>query len=300
MDLYSCSASLLVIAEDLPQTEKFINSRTGRGLATIVFEDPYLFLARASSYIDSINKIQTNKVDIHPSATVDKSVVLKKGVKIGAGCVLESDVLIGEFSVINSLSFIGRGSVLGSNCLLHPKSTVLSYVAIGENVILHSGAVIGSDGFGYTKNKKNTWEKIPQKGSVIIGNDVEIGANTTIDRGTFDATIVGSRSKLDNQVHIAHNVKIGKDTVIAGCVGVAGSAEIGNQCQIGGAAGILGHLKICDKTIIGPMSLVTSNISKSGKYVGIYPIQTDREWKRSSYLIKKLDSLRKKFFTVKN
>ena len=298
-DIFECNASLLILSKDHNEIKSVLNHRTALGLATIIVDNPYLFFARASLHIANIKKTRSSKIGIHSSATVDKSVILKKGVCIGPGCIVEANVVIGDFSVVCASTFIGRGSVLGENCFVHPKTTILSDVILGNNVILHSGSVLGSDGFGYVQNKQNSWEKIPQNGSVVIGDNVEIGANTTIDRGTFDSTVISAGSKIDNQVHIAHNVKIGKDTVIAGCVGVAGSAEIGNQCQIGGAAGILGHLKVCDKTIVGPMSLVMSDISKPGKYVGIYPLQTDRDWKRSSYLIKKLNALRKKLLTVK-
>jgi UDP-3-O-[3-hydroxymyristoyl] glucosamine N-acyltransferase len=299
-DILNCSASLLVIGQDQLESKKIVNVRLSYGLATIICAEPYLFFVRASSHINKSFNTPKTEINIHPTATVDKSVVLKKGVRIGAGCVIEPEVSIGEFSIISSLSFIGTKSIVGSNCLFHPRSTVLSDVIIGKNVILHSGCIIGSDGFGYLINNESSWEKIPQSGSVNIGDNVEIGANTTIDKGTFDSTTINSGCKVDNQVHIAHNVTIGKDTAIAGCVGIAGSAEIGDQCQIGGATGILGHLKICDKTVIGPMSLVLSDITKSGKYVGVYPLQTDREWKRSSSIVRNLDSLRKKLFRAKN
>ena len=299
-EIYDSYASFLVIRQDQPDKQKIINARVSRGMTTVVHLNPYLFFIRATEHINMIKNSFDSEIHIHPSAVVDKSVVVKKGVKIGAGCVIEAEVTIGEFSNINALSFVGKKSCIGSNCYFHPRSTILSHIVIGNNVILHSGCVVGSDGFGYILNEKSCWEKIPQNGFVIIGDNVEIGANTTIDKGTFNSTTVKSGAKLDNQVHVAHNVIIGNNTAIAGCVGIAGSAEIGNNCQIGGAAGILGHLKICDKTIIGPKSLVLSDISTPGKYVGVYPLQTDRAWKRSISIVKKLDSLRKKLFIAKN
>ncbi len=299
-EIYSCNASLLVIYKEQPEVNKIIRTRTTRGLATVTYLDPYLFFAQASTLINNFSLDSNTQIDIHPSAIVDKSVVLKKGVQIGPGCVIEPEVKIGEFSKIKALSFIGKKSTIGSKCFLHPRTTVLSNVFVGDNVIFHSGSVVGSEGFGYVLDANDNWVKLPQDGYVRICDNVEIGANTTIDKGTFDSTTINSGTKLDNQVHIAHNVKVGKNTAIAGCVGVAGSADIGNQCQIGGAAGILGHLKICDKAVIGPMSLVLSNINKPGKYVGVYPLQTDKEWKRSSSIIRKLNALRKKLFTVKN
>ncbi len=299
-EITECSASLLILGEKVQEIHTTIERRTKNGLSTIVFENPYLFFARASAYILNKNRTLSCKIVIHPTAIVHDSVILKKGVQIGPGCVVEAQAIVGEFSVINALSFIGKNSVIGSNGYFHPRSTVLSNVIMGDNVILHSGSVIGSDGFGFVLNKQNIWEKIPQTGFVKIGNNVEIGSNTTIDKGTFEATKISSGAKLDNQVHVAHNVSIGENTVIAGCVGIAGSAKIGNKCQIGGAAGILGHLEICDSVIIGPMSLVLSNITKAGKYVGIYPLQTDRDWKKSSSIIKKLNSLRNKLFRAKN
>ena len=299
--IYDSPATLLVINQDQQEKQRIINSRASQGLTTVVYIDSYLFFIRATAHINMTNESHNdNEIFIHPTAVVDKSVVLKQGVKIGAGCIIEAGASIGEFSNINALTFIGKKCLIGSYCYFHPRSTILSNVIIGDNVILHSGCVIGSDGFGFVSNEDKCWEKVPQNGFVTICDNVEIGANTTIDKGTFNSTTIKSGAKLDNQVHIAHNVIIGKDTVIAGCVGIAGSTEIGENCQIGGAAGILGHLKICDKTIIGPKSLVLSNIDVPGKYVGVYPLQTDREWKRSISIVKKLDSLRKKLFIAKN
>ena len=299
-NIYDLRATFLVIGDNQPEKVKIINHRTSKGMTTVVHSDPYLFFIRTTEYITTNKNNFNSEIQIHPTAVVDKSAILKKGVKIGAACVVEAGVVIGQFSTVNALSFIGRNSLIGSNCLLHPRSTILSNIKIGNNVILHTGCVIGSDGFGYILNENSCWEKVPQNGFVFIGDDVEIGANTTIDKGTFDSTIIKSGSKLDNLVHVAHNVTIGKNTAIAGCVGIAGSAEIGDNCQIGGAAGILGHLKICDKTTVGPKSLVMADINIPGKYVGVYPLQTDKEWKRSISIVKQLDSLRKKLFTAKN
>jgi UDP-3-O-[3-hydroxymyristoyl] glucosamine N-acyltransferase len=158
---------------------------------------------------------------------------------------------------------------------------------------VHSGAVIGADGFGFAPQPDGAWMKIPQVGGVVIGNDVEIGANTTIDRGTLEDTSIGHGVKLDNQIQIAHNVVIGDHTAMAACVGIAGSARIGAHCQIGGAAGILGHLSIADGTIIGPMSLVMSGIDKAGKYVGVYPLAAQADWEKSAAAVRRLPELRR-------
>jgi UDP-3-O-[3-hydroxymyristoyl] glucosamine N-acyltransferase len=171
--------------------------------------------------------------------------------------------------------------------------TVYHECIIGERAILHSGAVIGADGFGFAPQPDRSWLKIPQLGRVRIGHDVEIGANTTIDRGTLDDTVIGNGVKLDNQIQVAHNVTIGDHTAIAACVGIAGSASIGAYCQIGGAAGILGHLSIAEGTIIGPMSLVTSSIELPAKYVGVYPLQAQGDWEKSAAIIRRLPELRR-------
>jgi UDP-3-O-[3-hydroxymyristoyl] glucosamine N-acyltransferase len=168
---------------------------------------------------------------------------------------------------------------------------VLEDCSIGARGIVHSGTVIGSDGFGFAR-EDGRWSKIPQLGAVVIGDDVEIGANCTIDRGALDDTVIGDGCKLDNLIQIAHNVRIGEHTALAGCVGVAGSAVIGARCMIGGSAGILGHLEICDDVVISAMSLVTRSIDRPGFYSGVFPLMPNADWERSAATLRQLPALR--------
>jgi UDP-3-O-[3-hydroxymyristoyl] glucosamine N-acyltransferase len=213
---------------------------------------------------------------------------------IGPKAVIGDDCDIGAGVVIEEGVRIGMGS------LIYPRVTLYKDVMIGDRAIIHSGAVIGADGFGFAPQADRSWAKIPQVGGVRIGNDVEIGANTTIDRGTLDDTLIGHGVKLDNQIQIAHNVSIGDHTAIAACVGIAGSASIGAYCQIGGAAGVLGHLQIADGTIIGPMSLVMSSIDQAGKYVGVYPLSAQSDWEKNAAALRRLPELRRQVQKLKS
>jgi UDP-3-O-[3-hydroxymyristoyl] glucosamine N-acyltransferase len=170
---------------------------------------------------------------------------------------------------------------------------VLDDCTLGARCIVHSGAVIGADGFGFAP-LDGQWIKIPQLGRVVIGDDVEIGANTTIDRGTMGDTVVESGVKMDNQIQIGHNCFVGANTVIAGCVGVAGSARIGRNCMIGGAAGISGHLSIADGCIIGPATVVSGSITTPGHYTGFFPIMKNREWEKAAAIVRQLEDLRRR------
>lgn len=261
-------------------------------------EDPYLYFARAATLLQRQQRIaNVAETVIAPSAVVHPSAVLGDRVRIA------DHVVIGPRCVIGSDTDIGAGCILdeavqiGSGALLHARVTVYSDVHIGDRAVIHSGVVIGADGFGFAPQANGAWLKIPQVGGVRIGDDVEIGANTAIDRGTLEHTVIGHGVKLDNQIQIAHNVRIGDHTAMAACVGVAGSAVIGAHCQIGGAAGILGHLSIADGTIIGPMSLVTSTIAQADKYVGVFPLQTQGEWEKSAAIVRRLPELRQQVRT---
>ncbi len=265
------------------------------GLTCTLIEtpDPYLYFARAATLMQRqmrIASVSTTQIAssaiVHPSAVIGRRVRIADQVVIGADCVVGDDADIGAGCILQGNIQIGAGA------LLHPRVTIYPDVRIGSRVVIHSGAVIGSDGFGFAPQSDESWMKIPQVGGVTIGDDVEIGANTSIDRGTLEDTVIGNGVKLDNQIQIAHNVKIGDHTAMAACVGVAGSAVIGAHCQIGGAAGILGHLSIADGTIIGPMSLVMSSIDASGKYVGVFPLQTQAQWEKSAATVRRLPQLR--------
>ncbi len=266
------------------------------GLSCPVIEtaDPYLYFAKASNFL--LSKVRSQSVSqtsIHPTALIDPSAQIGRRVRIGPHVVIESKAVIGDDTDLEAGCFIGAQAQIGAHCLLYPRVTVYAGCVIGSRAILHSGVVIGADGFGFAPQADRSWLKIPQLGCVRIGDDVEIGANTTIDRGTLDDTEIGNGVKLDNQIQVAHNVRIGDHTAIAACVGIAGSAVIGPYCQIGGAAGILGHLSIAQGVVIGPMSLVSSSIHEPGKYVGVYPLQTQSEWEKSAAIVRRLPEMRK-------
>ena len=227
---------------------------------------------------------------IHPSAQVASGFRLADGVSIGACAVIEDDVEIGVGSVIGAGCIIERGASIGTHCHLHSRATVAHSVQIGDRCILHPGAVIGSDGFGLVMHE-DRWYKIPQLGSVVIADDVEIGANTTIDRGALDNTVIEQGCKIDNQVHLAHNVRIGAHTAIAGCVGIAGSTVVGRYCQISGAVGIVGHITIADHVTLTGMSMVTKDIREPGVYSSGTPLLPNSKWRRLSARYKALDKL---------
>jgi len=253
-----------------------------------------LFFAKAAGWLNRRNRqALVPETVVHPSAILGHGVTLGHRVSIGPGVVVGSGVIIGGDTDVDASCILGEGVSIGAGSHLHPRVTIAAGCQIGARAVIHSGAVIGSDGFGFAPQPDRSWLKIPQMGGVLIGDDVEIGANTTIDRGTLDATVIEHGVKLDNQIQIAHNVVIGRHTAIAGCVGIAGSAKIGAFCQIGGAAGILGHLEIAEGTIIGPMSLVMSSIQEPGKYVGVYPLQHQADWEKSAALVRRLPELRR-------
>ena len=232
----------------------------------------------------------TDSDEIHPTAVVAETARLGKGVTVGALAVIEDGVEVGPGTSIGAGSIIERSAKIGSQCRLHSRVTLAPAVKLGDRCILHSGVVIGSDGFGLVMHEQQ-WQKIPQLGSVVIGDDVEIGANTTVDRGTLDDTVIERGCKLDNQIQVAHNVRIGAHTAIAACVGIAGSANIGCHCKISGAAVVLGHLTVTDNVTITAMSLVTKDIKESGVYSSGTPLLENSLWHRCNARYKSLDKL---------
>ncbi len=259
-------------------------------VAAIVVSNPYLAYAKIVSMLNPDKKSEggihpsaviADSAEIHPDASIAANSVIGSGVKIatgsniGPGCVIEKDV------------DIQKGTRLVANV------TLCHGVQIGSNVILHPGVVIGADGFGIA-NDQGVWRKVPQLGSVIIGDDVEIGANTTVDRGALEDTILGKGVKLDNQIQVGHNVTIGDHTAIAGCTGIAGSTHIGKDCAIGGAVSIVGHLVIADKVQITAASMVTQNIEEEGLYSSGTPLQTNNKWHRSYIRFRQLDEMLKR------
>lgn len=288
-DQLAVTRASLVILKDAAQARN-----AGLNCALIETDDPYLYFAQAATHLAHRTRAaQVTMTMVDPLASVDPSATVGARVRIGPHAVVGPKAVIGDDCDLAAGCIIGERVRIGPGSQLYPRVTVYHDCVIGQRAIIHSGAVIGADGFGFAPRPDRGWMKIPQVGAVRIGDDVEIGANTTIDRGTLEDTTIGNGVKLDNQIQIAHNVSIGDHTAMAACVGVAGSATIGAHCQIGGAAGILGHLHIADGTTIGPMSLVMSSIDSPGKYVGVYPLQPQSEWEKSAAIVRRLPELRR-------
>lgn len=256
-------------------------------LPRIISANPYAYFARVSALLNPFPEINPG---IHASAVIAEGAQIDPTASIGATAVIGAGAVIGAQSVIGEGCCIGDNVVIGSGVRLYPRVVIYYGCVIGDNLIAHSGVVIGSDGFGIAMDE-GRWVKIPQIGRVVIGNDVEIGANTTIDRGALDDTVIEDGVKLDNQIQIAHNVRIGAHTAIAGCVGIAGSTTIGKYCQIGGSAGILGHLKIADHVVISSFTLIGKSIREAGSYAGIFPFSKTDDWKRSAVHLRNLDEM---------
>ncbi len=241
--------------------------------------------------IDALGRQRYSKREgIHPSAQIADGAEIGEGVAIGALVVIEEGVEIGAGSSIGAGSLLEDGVRIGQRCHIHGRVTLASGSWLGDRCILHSGVVVGSDGFGLVMHEKQ-WRKVPQLGGVVIGDDVEIGANTTVDRGALDDTVIENGCKLDNQIQVAHNVRIGAHTAIAACVGIAGSAKIGRYCKISGAAVVLGHLSVADNVTITAMSLVTKDIKKPGMYSSGTPLMENNLWHRSNARYKSLDKI---------
>jgi UDP-3-O-[3-hydroxymyristoyl] glucosamine N-acyltransferase len=252
-------------------TPQFKELALERG-ACIVSDDPYFYFARLTQLWKKKTTVPA-AARIHPSAVIDPEADVHETARIGPLCVVERGAKVGAYSHLKS------SVTLGENC------------CIGERCIVHAGVVIGADGFGFALHQ-GTWEKIEQLGAVRIGNDVEIGANTCIDRGALQDTVIEDGVKLDNLIQIGHNVHIGQHTAMAGCVGVAGSARIGAHCTVGGGAIILGHLSLADGVHISAASVVTRSIKQPGQYTGLFPIDDNSAWEKNAASLKQLHQLR--------
>ena len=260
--------------------------------ARIVTNNPYAYFARAAQYFASLTAI-VPVPGIAPSAVVDPSAVVAASAHVGPQVTIEAGAQVGEGAVIGAGCFIGREAVIGAHTELFANVTFHAKCRIGARGIIHSGAVIGTDGFGFA-NEGGVYIKIPQTGRVLIGDDVDIGANTTIDRGALADTIIEDGVKLDNQIQIGHNCVIGAHTAMAGCVGVAGSAKIGKYCTFGGAAMVLGHLTIADHVHISSGSMVSRSILEAGQYTGFYPLAKNADWEKTAAIVRNLDTMRDK------
>ena len=246
--------------------------------ACIVAEDPYLYFAKLTQWWKRLRD-QGGATGVHASAVVDALAVVHPRATIGPLCVVERGARIGAGTVLKSRVTVGEDCVVGERCLLHP------------------GVVIGADGFGFAPHD-GAWEKIEQLGAVRIGNDVEIGANTCIDRGALSDTVIEDGVKLDNLIQIGHNVRVGRHTAMAGCVGVAGTATIGANCTLGGGAIVLGHLTLADHVNISAATTVSKSISKPGHYTGMFPVDDNASWERNAATLKQLHSLRDRIKTL--
>lgn len=263
-------------------------------VAVLVMDNPYLGYARAAAWF---NPPPRAVAGIHPSAVVDDTAIIASSASIGAHVVIEAHAQIGEHSVIGPGSWVQAGVVVGQECRLIARVCLLTGTHLGNRVCIHPGAVLGADGFGLA-NDSGVWVKIPQLGGVRIGDDVEIGANTTIDRGALEDTIIEQGAKLDNQIQIAHNVHIGAHTAIAGCVGIAGSTRIGRHCMIAGGVGIVGHITIADQVHITGGSIVLQSITQPGVYSSGTPLQANAPWHRNYHRFKQLDEFAKRLHAL--
>ncbi|MEO0317756.1 MAG: UDP-3-O-(3-hydroxymyristoyl)glucosamine N-acyltransferase [Pseudomonadota bacterium] len=258
--------------------------------ARILSDNPYAYFAYAAQYFAARRAVPLQP-GVHPTAVIEQGAKVPYSAHIGAHASIAAGAVIGERCVIGAGSRIGRNARVGDDTVFHPNVSFLDDCQIGQRGIVQAGAVIGGDGFGFA-NERGRWIKIPQTGGVRIGDDVEIGANTTIDRGALEHTVIEDGVKLDNQIQIAHNCVIGAHTAMAGCVGVAGSAKIGKHCTFGGAAMVLGHLTIADNVHISSGSLVSRSISEPGQYTGFYPLAKNADWEKTAAVVRQLDGMR--------
>ena len=264
----------------------------------LIVDNPYLSYAKAAGII---HQFPRSVGSVHSSVVIGEQSLIAEDCVIGPNVVIGKNVNLQSACRIGPGCFIDDGTVLGTNVTLVSNVTLGKGTLIGNNVTLHPGAVIGSDGFGYAAEKhKGGWVKIPQLGRVVIGNDVEIGANSIIDCGALDDTIIGNGVKIDNQVMIAHNVVIGDHTAIAACTGIAGSTKIGRHCTLAGGVGLVGHIEIADDVHITGMTMVTHSIKESGAYSSGTPFQTNKEWLKNAVRFKQLDKLTKKINQIIN
>jgi UDP-3-O-[3-hydroxymyristoyl] glucosamine N-acyltransferase len=258
--------------------------------ALVICEAPYTWFAFAAQALFPEAPVAAACA---PSAVIDPSARIEEGVAIGTQAVIEAGAQVGRGAQVGAGCYLGPDVRLGAGSRLHPGVRVYRGCHIGARCVIHSGAVIGADGFGFAPYR-GAWVKIPQTGIVTIGDDVEIGACSTIDRGAMGDTVIEEGVKIDNQVQIGHNCRIGAHTAIAGCVGIAGSATIGRGCQLGGAAMIQGHITIADGCVVSGATAITRDLREPGFYTGIFPFMTNRKWERSAVLLRNLDELRER------
>ena len=253
----------------------------------LIARDPYAAFAKIAALFETRLAFSAG---IHPSAVIDPAAEVSAQASIGPFVSVGARSRIAAGAVVGPGCVIGEDCEVGENCELVARVTLVRRVRLGRRVLIHPGAVLGADGFGIAMDHGH-WIKVPQLGGVRVGDDCEIGANTTIDRGALDDTVLEEDVRLDNQIQVGHNVRIGAHTAMAGCAAVAGSAMIGRYCLIGGGAGVVGHIEICDRTIVTAMSLVTSSIREPGEYSSGTPLMDNRSWRKNAARFKQLDAL---------
>jgi len=292
----SAAGALIVGQSDL----EFLQANPGVNAAKRIYfvsKNPYATFARIAQYFAKASS-PNYPSGIHPSAVIHATAIVPSSCHIGPFVHIGAGVKLGERVAILGNSCITRDSSIASDTLIYPSVSIYHNTQVGERCIIHSGAVIGADGFGFAPDFSATggeWVKIPQTGRVLIGNDVEIGASTTIDRGAMSDTSIGSGTKIDNQVQIAHNVVIGSCCVVAGCAAISGSTKIGNFCIIGGAANFAGHLTIADRTTVSGNTSIIRSITEPGQhYTGVYPSMLHSAWEKNAAILRGLDKIRQR------
>ncbi|MEI7429558.1 MAG: UDP-3-O-(3-hydroxymyristoyl)glucosamine N-acyltransferase [Betaproteobacteria bacterium] len=274
--LHSTAAEAVILSPQFSSETK---------LPRIVHPNPYAYYARV---VALLNPVSLRHKGVHSSAVMQSEI--PPSASVGAHVFVGERVRIGENVTLYSGVVIGDDASIGDDSVIYPNVVIYNDCVIGKRAVVQAGAVIGGDGFGFAKEGE-CWIKIPQIGRVVIGDDVEIGANTSVDRGALDDTVIGNGVKLDNQIQIAHNVSIGQNTAMAGCVGIAGSTKVGARCTIGGAGMISGHIELADDVHISAGTLVAKNLSKPGQYTSIYPLESHEDWLHNAVQIKRLAKL---------
>ncbi|MEO8297403.1 MAG: UDP-3-O-(3-hydroxymyristoyl)glucosamine N-acyltransferase [Burkholderiales bacterium] len=283
--LDATQAACVIVAPDLR------DAAAARG-ATIVTPDPYLYFARLTQWWARRSR-PAPVAGVHASAVLADGVQLGDAVVVGPGVVIEAGAVIGDRVELGAHCVVGAGVQIGADTRLAPRVTLMHGTRLGQRCLLHSGVVVGADGFGFAPTE-GRWEKIEQLGGVQVGDDVEIGANTCIDRGALEDTVIGDGVKLDNLIQIGHNVQVGAHSAMAGCAGVAGSAKIGRGCTVGGGAVVLGHLSLADGVHISAASVVTRSIHKPGLYSGVFPLDDNAAWEKNAATLRQLHTLRER------
>lgn len=289
--LASKAAGLVVSEADY----EFLAATGAQSNSFLIHQNPYALFARIAQEFAQ-NSTPQYAPGVHPSAVIEAGVQISPSAHIGPLCFVAKGAKIGERAVLISQVHVGENATIGDDALLYPNVTIYYNCQLGHRNIIHSGTVIGSDGFGFAPDlRAGEWVKVPQTGRVVIGNDVEIGSNTSVDRGAMADTRIDDGCKIDNLVQIAHNAHIGALTVIAGNTAVAGSTTIGKMCMIGGSTSFAGHIQIADRTTISGGTSIMKSITEPGQqYTSVFPMLPHREWERTAVLVRGLDKMRQK------